>query len=456
MLRTAASRWLALISAGALALVGLALAEQSSAEPAHAETTTVFDSIPTTLAPTYLSQPFSALQVSEFGEAVTLTRGGDLASVSVVFVSFACETGNWSTGDCQTTPGSSDTVPITLKVYEPGPTGTVGAVLASTTLDQTIPFRPSADASGHCTGSDAGKWYDAATDSCNNGVAFTLDFPFDTQPAVPADVVIGVSLAESGGTAADLNVALGYDGNGIGTTIGTAGDVYVDSAVNAGYYCDERSDAIATGSFHSSPAWGEAGGDACVPLGIEVSLASVPGPSDPAPPAPTLPTTDVPAPQSSATNASGEPLSDPANQPQVSPAALTDPPVPGGTIPVVYPTGTFLPFEWVQFVFYSVPQYAESVQADSTGGLSASVPVPSAVAAGSHTLAATGTSSGVVVTAAVRVAAAAPSAAAESPSLAATGVDGAEVWTLSTIGAAALVLGAAALVGARQRRRSSR
>ncbi len=169
---------------------------------------------------------------------------------------------------------------------------------------------------------------------------------------------------------------------------------------------------------------------------------SPPALGDPAPPVPTLPTTDQPEPTSSTTNAAGDPL-----EPAVVDTPAT-PPTPGDSIEVTYPDGTFTPFEWVQFVFYSVPQYATQVQANAAGGLSASVPIPAGLPAGNHTLAATGTVSGVVSTAAVVVAA--------DPALAATGVDTLQTWTLGTIGAGAVALGLAAMIAVALRRRSTR
>ena len=160
-----------------------------------------------------------------------------------------------------------------------------------------------------------------------------------------------------------------------------------------------------------------------------------PVPGSPPPPAPSLPTDpDTPPPAPSATGWNGDPV--------VPPSVSAAPVEPGASIPVSFAAGTFQPFEWVQFVFYSTPSYAASLQADATGALTGSVPVPDSVPGGSHTLAATGFTSGVVVTAAVTVAA-----------LAATGLDPAQGWLVGALGGALVLWGVVIMLalGARSR-----
>ena len=167
-------------------------------------------------------------------------------------------------------------------------------------------------------------------------------------------------------------------------------------------------------------------------------VVPAPGPDEPEPAPPTLPSTDVPPPAPSDSGADGDPI--------VPPTLPSTPPAPGGALTVSYAPGTFLPYEWVQFVVYSVPAYAGSIQAGADGSLSGTLAVPSGVPAGAHTLAATGTSSGVIVTAGITVAAA--------PVLAATGVDARALWATGGAAAAVVLWGAAALLGAAARRRA--
>ncbi len=437
---SAPARGIALIVAGALALLGIAAAQTAIAPSAHAVSgvdEVVYDAIPATLAPNYVSQGYQATRTGEFGQALTLARAGALKSVSVVFSSWTCETGAWNTNDCETTPGATSPVPITVNVYAEGSGGNPGALLASSTQSIAVPYRPSRDTTNYT----AGKWWDGSV--CSNGLAFTSAFPFSSVE-IPANVIVGIAYSTkqdgpaptgTNGIYSALNVALSYGGD-LPTTVGSAGDVYVNSAIQAGYFCDTiRDGGIAVGSFHASPLWGESGGEPCAPLGIELALAGTPTPSDPEPPAPDPSTLPQTPPATSATGADGQPITPPA------PPAT--PPVPGGSLPVSFAAGTFLPYEWVQFVFYSTPTFSASIQASATGALSGSITVPSSLAGGSHTLTATGTTSGVVVASALTVAA-----------LPATGLDAGQMWLTGMFGAGLLLLGLVGVIGVEIRRRS--
>jgi hypothetical protein len=140
---------------------------------------------------------FEANGENEFGDAVTLQAGTGrtLNSLTVDFQSFACQTGAWNTGDCGSAPGATFNVPgvgITAKIYDY--TGqTIGAELASSTINPAIPFRPSADTTGHCTGADAGKWFNSAAPNggaCQNSIANLVVFNNFTGTTTLPDNVI--------------------------------------------------------------------------------------------------------------------------------------------------------------------------------------------------------------------------------------------------------------------------
>jgi hypothetical protein len=90
--------------------------------------------------------------------------------------SWGCETGNWYTNDCSTANGSTFNLPITLNIYSVNSNDSPGTLLATLTKNFDIPFRPSASAM--CTGSNAGKWFEAATSTCYNGLAHNIEFNF--------------------------------------------------------------------------------------------------------------------------------------------------------------------------------------------------------------------------------------------------------------------------------------
>jgi hypothetical protein len=163
---------------------------------AQEETVVVYDSVGPDLLPNYPSQPFQAEQVNEFGDMVTLAAGPrELAKVSVVVSSQACESGS-GTAQCTTstaTPTPTFTIPMTLKVYNAAgttATPTVGSEIASVTRDVTLPHRPSADPD--CTGSEAGFWQDEL-DDCYSGVAVVVDFEFPSGTTVPDTLIWAIS-----------------------------------------------------------------------------------------------------------------------------------------------------------------------------------------------------------------------------------------------------------------------
>ncbi|MDJ0382716.1 hypothetical protein [Streptomyces sp. G-G2] len=154
---------------------------------------TVYSAIPTNFpacdpAP---SEAFEAQQVSEFGDEVGLSSTGNLRSLTVDFQSFGCGTsGHWYSGDCVTTPGATFTHPITANIYavdNSNPVPKPGALLATVTQNQTIPYRPTA--SPGCTGADAGKWLNPANNRCVNSIPQLLTFNFPAGTALPSQVI---------------------------------------------------------------------------------------------------------------------------------------------------------------------------------------------------------------------------------------------------------------------------
>jgi len=432
------ARAIALIAAGALALLGVAAAQTAAAPAARADSgVVVFDSVPETLPQNWVSQGAQAYGMQEFGQRLQLDGTARIvSSITVGFSSWTCE--NWATSDpCATTPGTSYTLPVTVKLHEVGPDGTAGAVVGETTQTITIPFRPSP--TGDCTNPKQFSLDDGVT--CTSGLAFTADFAFPSHPTVPGDLIVGVVYSTqtygpnpTGAKSPANSFNVGLEGVvSTGAVADSDHSVYVNSNNKKWYTADETGNDIEdswVNTFHAGAHW-----DPYSPIPIRINAIAAPTPSDPEPAPPVLPTDpNTPPPTPSTEGANGEPV--------VPPTLPSTPPAPGSTIPVTFAPHTFLPYEWVQFVFYSAPAFSASVQADASGGLSASIPVPASVPGGTHTLAATGTSSGVVVTAAITVA------------LVETGLDPAQGWFIGTTGAGLVLLGLVAVVGAAIRRRS--
>lgn len=126
-----------------------------------------YNAIPSKVSGNVPSEGFEAGADSEFGDEVALggpQRG--LRSMSVLFSSWGCESGNWYSNNCQTTPGATFDVPVTYNVYADNG-GTRGSLLATATETVQIAYRPSA--SPECVGTDAGKWYNSKDRTCYYG-----------------------------------------------------------------------------------------------------------------------------------------------------------------------------------------------------------------------------------------------------------------------------------------------
>jgi hypothetical protein len=155
---------------------------------------------------------FQATQTSEFGNEVNLAGGTPTSpsdvQLNVDFQDFACQTGHWDAdpsagGPCVSAPGSTWTHPITANLYDPSISLT--SPIATKTVTQTIPFRPSADTTGNCTGAPgavdgSNKWWNANAiggGHCQSSIAKVLNFDFGPVASLPSDVVWTVSFNTS-------------------------------------------------------------------------------------------------------------------------------------------------------------------------------------------------------------------------------------------------------------------
>jgi hypothetical protein len=137
---------------------------------------------------------FEANQVNEFGDEVGLAGSArTLVSLNVDFQSFACQSGHWYSGDCSSAANATFDWPITANIYavaDCSGTPCPGALLATTTQTQTIPYRPSANStcppnSGPAPAGAA--WFNPLAPgggACQNsiGKVLTFTFPATTLP----------------------------------------------------------------------------------------------------------------------------------------------------------------------------------------------------------------------------------------------------------------------------------
>ena len=264
------ARGLALIAAAALALLGLSVAQSMLAPSARADasTVTVFDSLPAANPGSLASYGMQAYQMKEFGQRLQLAgTARELSSIEVGFVDWACE--NWASGAnlCTTTPGASFTVPITVNVYEAGPSAeTVGALVATTSRDVAVPFRPSA--SVECGDN---RWSPNGGTDCFNGYYFTSVFDFAGAPILPDDVVVSVTynthtqgFTPTGvlGPVDSFNVAVSGTLGATGSVADPTTSVFVNSSTAAHYTPDGVDgtgiDPSWLGTFHAGRSWSQA------------------------------------------------------------------------------------------------------------------------------------------------------------------------------------------------------
>jgi hypothetical protein len=170
----------------------------------------VYNNIPNPIPLNVFSQGPEAYAFNELGDGFTLgLDGGTLETVTVVLSSWACTSGNWfgaqGSGDaCVTTPGATYPMPVTVNVYsvEPGtslegnPAPAPGTLLATATETFNMPYRPSSDFV-NCPVSPAQaapnyyQWYDATTQTCQDGINFPITFNLSSQKIkLPRQIIV--------------------------------------------------------------------------------------------------------------------------------------------------------------------------------------------------------------------------------------------------------------------------
>ena len=171
-----------------LAIAGAMVILSTQVVSAAAEV--IFDYIPSPLPGNVVSYSYESWGVAEAGDGIEFSTNGNqvLDNAKVVVSSWACEEGTgWAAENevpCETTPGSTFSVPITLNIYDPNDDM---SVVASRTQTFNIPFRPSANpecpetVNGHGWGED-----------CFLGLADTIRFDL-TGVTAPDEIVYGVA-----------------------------------------------------------------------------------------------------------------------------------------------------------------------------------------------------------------------------------------------------------------------
>jgi hypothetical protein len=155
---------------------------------------------------------FEAQSASEFGDEVGLAgTARTLVSLSVDFQSFACQSGHWNTGDCASAANATFQWPITANIYAvntgsacgTAPSPCPGALLATTTQTQTIPYRPSATPTCPANSGPApvgAAWFNPLAPrggACQNSIGKVLTFSFPAGITLPDQVIWTVAFNTS-------------------------------------------------------------------------------------------------------------------------------------------------------------------------------------------------------------------------------------------------------------------
>ena len=171
----------------AAATVSLALAASAGAVTSSA----VYDATPSPLPPNVASLGFQATSTSEFGDSVHL--GGtdrELDAVTVTMSDWALYS-DYSSDVRYAANSTAWSHPITVNVYSShlDVNGVPDTLLATTTQDVTIPWRPAADPT--CAGGTAWRADDGL---CYNGIAFNAEFDLRSlNVTLPDAVIVGIA-----------------------------------------------------------------------------------------------------------------------------------------------------------------------------------------------------------------------------------------------------------------------
>jgi hypothetical protein len=222
---------------------------------ASAEAGTLYSTLPSPLAvaPTF-SWSYGQSATSEFGDLIQIDpTAGPLTSASVLLSNFAYESGFETLG---TSTGYN--VPVTLTLYSVGTLNEPGAVLATSSATEFVPWRQEPDATGPCVGAtpiDGGAGPYLANGTCYSGASVLANFTFsnvDLSGLPSGQLIYGVRFNAASGPANSLN--LGW--TNLDPTVGSnpLPDTGYINTTNAAVYADSGTGG--TGTFRQDQNYG--------------------------------------------------------------------------------------------------------------------------------------------------------------------------------------------------------
>jgi hypothetical protein len=209
------------------------------------------------LPPNVASLGFEATSTSQFGDYVHLA-GTDrvLQAVTVTMSDWALYS-DYATDVRYGANAATWSHPITLNVYSShlGAGGVPDQLLATTTQNVTIPWRPPADPA-------CGTAWKASDGNCYNGIAFNATFDLSSlHVTLPNDVIVGVAYNTADYGTTPYHVAGPYNSLNVGIPTGQTASVGTDDSADAvffgssfaGFYADGGAGGV--GTFRQDTGW---------------------------------------------------------------------------------------------------------------------------------------------------------------------------------------------------------
>jgi hypothetical protein len=233
------------------ALIAAALSVSMAASSAIGASV-VYNAIPSLLPPNVASVGYEATSTSEFGDYVHLTStnpDGVLNAVTVTMSDWALYS-DYSSDDRYLGNSLTWSHPITVNIYNSSL-----ALLATTTQNVTIPWRPVADAS-------CGTAWKASNGNCYNGLAFNATFDLSSlNQTLPNDVIVGVAYNTADYGQTPIGVAGPYNSLNVGVPTGQTASVGTDDNADnvfwntsyAPFYADGGTSGV--GIFRQDTGW---------------------------------------------------------------------------------------------------------------------------------------------------------------------------------------------------------
>jgi hypothetical protein len=182
--------------------------------PAAFAESVIYNSIPNPLPPNVVSQAYQATQTGEFGGLIQFAGGNtsySLSSATIAMSDWALASTPANAPNGTTITSTGFYVPLTLSLYNVGPSDAVGSLIGSDSITAFIPFRPEPDG---CIGGDSTS-YTGSDHGCYHGSLSTVTFDLAGIDA-PNQIIYGLSFNTQTYGAAPIGVDGPYNSLNIG------------------------------------------------------------------------------------------------------------------------------------------------------------------------------------------------------------------------------------------------